>query len=81
MTDIELIPNSINVKTLFYFLLLLLAKQCFSISLLYCYVDFFTYNDRYDEENYEYDYPEEGGHEINEEAGWRFSGASKFNIL
>lgn len=35
--------------------------------LLYYYVDFFTYNDRYDEENYEYDYPEEGGHEINEE--------------
>ena len=34
---------------------------------LYCYVDFFTYNDRYDEENYEYDYPEEEGHQIHEE--------------
>ena len=63
MTDIELIPNSINMKTSFLFFSYFLKKTM----LLYYYVDFFTYNDRYDEENYEYDYPEEGGHEINEE--------------
>lgn len=34
--------------------------------------DFFTYNDRYDEENYEYDYPEEEGHQIHEEVQTTF---------
>ena len=63
MTDIELIPNSINMKTSFLLFSYFIKKTV----LLYYYVDFFTYNDRYDEENYEYDYPEEGGHEINEE--------------
>ena len=58
MTDIELIPNPINMNTFF------LLQKHFS---MYCFIDFFTYNDRYDEENYEYDYPEEEGHDINEE--------------
>ena len=31
------------------------------------FTDFFTYNDRYDEENYEYDYPEGEVHEFSEE--------------
>lgn len=34
--------------------------------------DFFTYNDRYDEENYEYDYPEEEGHQNHEEVQTTF---------
>lgn len=34
--------------------------------------DFFTYNDRYDEENYEYDYPEGEVHEFSEEVQTTF---------
>lgn len=60
----SLFPINQYENIILIFLLLLKQWQCFSI--IY-YVDFFTYNDRYDEENYEYDYPEEGGHEINEE--------------
>ena len=61
MTDIELIPNPINMNTFFIFLLFL------NKTILVFFIDFFTYNDRYDEENYEYDYPEEEGHQSHEE--------------
>ena len=61
MTDIELIPNPINMNTFFIFSLFL------DKTILVFFIDFFTYNDRYDEENYEYDYPEEEGHQNHEE--------------
>ena len=61
MTDIELIPNPINMNTFFIFFLFL------DKTILVFFIDFFTYNDRYDEENYEYDYPEEEGHQNHEE--------------
>ena len=61
MTDIGLIPNPIDDQYENIFLL-----QC-TKTILVLFIDFFTYNDRYDEENYEYDYPEEEGHQIHEE--------------